>query len=133
MTVARRFAVVVLVLAALAVVGTSPSLAGAPQRHVVGESDIQARIDRQVGQADADRQAIQTLLSRPAVRRIAGTAGLSLERASAAAANLSGADLANLAAQAKEVDSQLAGGTDTIVISATTLIIILLLLILLTR
>jgi hypothetical protein len=127
-----------LALAVLAVVVASVGMAGAglaaePQRHVVGDTEIQARIDQQMGQADADRQAIQTMLQRADVRKIAGTAGLDLERASAAAAVLSGPALEKMAAQAREINAGLTGGDGTIVLSATALIIILLIVILLAR
>jgi hypothetical protein len=108
-------------------------LAEGPERHVVGVNEIQARIDQQLGQADADRQEIQAMLQRDDVRRIAGSVGLDLERAGAAAMVLSGPELEDLAARAREVNSNLAGGDEKIVISATVLIIILLLLILLAR
>lgn len=126
----KRFALAVLAVVAVGTVGTS--LAGEPQRHVVGGNEIQARIEQQIGQANADRQAIQAMLQREDVRRIAGSAGLDLERATAAAGILSGASLEQLAAQAREVNASLVGGDSTVVISATTLIIILLILILLT-
>jgi hypothetical protein len=132
MTMYKRLALAVLAVAVIAVSMAGASLAAEPQRHVVGGSDIQARIDQQVGQADADRQAIQTMLQRADVRRIAGSAGLDLERASVAAAVLSGPSLVELAAQAREVNAGLVGGDGTIVISATALIIILLLVIILT-
>lgn len=127
----KRLALVVCAVVVVAVGAAGASLAGEPTRHVVGEGDIQARIDQQIGQANADRQAIQTMLQRPDVRRIAGSAGLDLDRANAAAAVLSGSSLATLAAQAREVNAGLVGGDSTIVISATALIIILLILILL--
>lgn len=127
----KKLALAGLVAATVAIGTTGASLAGEPQRHVVGEPQIQARIDQQINQADADRQAIQIMLQRADVRQIAGFAGLDLERASAAAAVLSGSSLDELAAQARVVNADLAGGSDTVVISATTLIIILLILILL--
>jgi hypothetical protein len=123
-----------LILTALAVVATiggqsGTTLASELQRHVAAPDEIQARIDQQIDTAAADRQAIQTMLQQDDVRRIAGTAGLDIERASAAVQVLSGSSLANLAAQARTVNADLVGGSDTIVISATTLIIILLVII----
>jgi hypothetical protein len=132
MTVYKRVALAVFAAVVIAVAAAGGSLAGEPQRHVVGEKEIQARIDQQIGQADTDRQAIQIMLQREDVRQIAGAAGLDLERASAGAAVLSGPALAKLAAQAREVNTGLVGGDDKIIISATALIIILLLVILLT-
>lgn len=133
MAVYKKFALAVLALVVIAVGAAGVSLAGEPQRHVIGDNEIQATIDQQVGQADADRQAIQTMLQRAEVRQIASSAGLDLKRASAAAAILSGPSLVNLAAQAREVNAALAGGDEKIVISATVLIIVLLVLILLLR
>ncbi len=117
----------------LAAGAAGSSLAGEPQRNVVGDQEIQARIDQQVSRADADRLAIQVLLQREDVRRIAGSAGLDLERASAAAAVLSGPELKELAAQARGINEGLAGGASTVVLSTTAIIIILLILILLVR
>jgi hypothetical protein len=133
MTMYKRFVLAALAAVVIAVGAAGGSLAGEPQRHVVGDNEIQARIDQQIGRADADRQAIQTMLQRADVRRIAGSAGLDVERASAAAAVLSGPSLETLAAQARTVNAGLVGGDSTIVISATALIIILLILILLSR
>ena len=129
MTVYKRFALALLAVVVIAIGATGVSLAGELPRHVVGENEIQARIDQQIGQADADRQAIQIMLQREDVRQIAGSAGLDLERASAAAAVLSGPALEDLAAQAREVNASLTGGDSKIVISATALIIILLIII----
>ena len=129
MAVYKRVALAVFSMVVIAVAAAGGSLAGEPQRHVVGEKEIQARIDQQIGQADADRLAIQIMLQRADVRQIAGSAGLDLERASAGAAVLSGPALATLAAQAREVNAGLAGGDSTIVLSATALIIILLIII----
>jgi hypothetical protein len=131
MTRYKRFALAVLAVAVIAIGAAGTGLAGEAQRHVVGEAEIQARIDQQIGQADANRQAIQTMLQRADVRQIAGAAGVDLERASAAAAVLSGPTLEKLAAQANQVNATLAGGDGTIIISATAVIIILLVLILL--
>jgi cell division protein FtsL len=107
-------------------------LTAEPAQHVVNANEIQARIDQQVDQADADRQTIQDLLQRADVRRVAGSVGLDLEQASAAAATLSGPALESLAAQARALDTDLVGGDGKIVLTTTAVIIILLILILLT-
>ncbi|MFH2051984.1 MAG: hypothetical protein ABIK96_05905 [bacterium] len=130
MKVQKRFALAVLAVALVAVGAAGTALADDSQRHVVATSEIQARIDQQIDQADADRQAIQTMLQRADVRKIAGSFGLDLERASAAAAVLAGPSLQELAAQARTVNADLAGGDSTVVISATTIIIVLLVIIL---
>jgi len=127
----KKFAFAAFAMLAVTVSAASAGLAGETGRHVVADQEIQAKIDQQINQADADRQAIQILLQRPEVRQIAGTAGLDLERASAAAGVLSGSALEQLAAQARAADADLAGGDRTIVVSATMVIIVLLILILL--
>jgi hypothetical protein len=138
MSAYRRFGLAAFVIVAVSLLfvvivgGTArASVADEPQRHVVGESEIQARIDQQIDQADADRQAIQIMLQRAEIREIAGSAGLDLERASAAAAVLSGSSLEKMAAQARAVNAGLVGGEGRIVLTTTAIIIILLILILL--
>lgn len=130
MTAYKRIGLALVAAVVITAGAVGPSLAGEPQRHVVGENEIQARIDQQIDRADADRQVIQLLLQRPAVRRIAESAGLDIERASDAAAVLSGPALERLAAQANEVNSELAGGEGRVVLTTTAIIIILLILIL---
>jgi len=131
MTMTKRFSVALFAVVALGTAGAS--LAGEPQLHVVGANEIQVRIDQHIGQADADRQAIQALLQREDVRQLAGSAGLDLDGASAAAAVLSGSSLERLAAQAREMNAALAGGDSNVVVSTTAIIIILLILILVLR
>ena len=87
-------------------------------------------IQQRVSQEQADRQMIVSLLHRAEVREIASKAGLSIQKAEAAASALHGRDLAAAAAQARQVQDNLAGGASTIVISTTTIIIVLLLIIL---
>jgi hypothetical protein len=103
----------------------------APPPHVVGELEIQARIDQRLDQADADRAAIQAMLQRADVRRLAGAMGLDLERASTAAATMSGPALERMADQARAIDNDLVGGEGRVVLTTTAIIIILLILILL--
>ena len=112
----------------LAVLFMAPSANA--QSNVIGRSALDQAIQERVAQEQADREAIKTLLQRAEVREVAGKAGLSLEKAAAAAATLQGDDLRQLAEQARQVDNQLAGGQSTLVISTTTIIIVLLLVIL---
>jgi len=120
-----------LLAAALICVGIAGTgRAGEQRADVIGEVDIQAQIDRQVNNETADRQAIQELLRRPEVRRIAGSVGLDIERATAAAAVLSGPELKDVAARAHEINAGI-GGRETVTIAVTTLIIIALLIIIL--
>jgi hypothetical protein len=108
-------------------------VAAAESLHAVGPADMQAAIATQVGDQAAQRAAIQSLLARPVVRQLAANSGLDLARAQAAASNLQGAELQRLAAQATVIDTQLAGGDETIVISATVLLLIIILVVLLAR
>ncbi len=124
-----------LVLALVAVAVVHFALAGtahaaAARADVVRVADIQASIDQKTGGEAAQREQIRTLLQRPDVRRIAGAAGLSVERANAAVGQLSGAELKDIAARADEVNAT-TGGRETVTIGVTTLIIILLLILIL--
>ena len=100
------------------------------QSNVIGKSALDQAVQQRVARDQADREAIKSLLNRAEVRDIAGKAGLSLDKAIAAASTLQGDDLRQLADQARQADDQLAGGASTIVISTTTIIIVLLLIIL---
>jgi hypothetical protein len=100
------------------------------QSHVIDRWALAAAVQERVGQDQADRDAILSLLQREEVRQIAATAGVSLETAVAAVSTLEGEDLRELASQARHVQNDLAGGASTIVISTTTIIIVLLLVIL---
>ncbi len=127
----RRVSMLLLALT-IGVVAAGASMAGEPTRHVVSSADIQARIDQQLGQDVADRQAIQQLLGQPGVRQIAEASGLDIGRAHAAAALLSGSELKDLASSAREINAGI-GGDRTFTITATTLIIILLIIILIAK
>jgi hypothetical protein len=100
------------------------------QDHVINKSALDQAVQQRVSQEQADREVIISLLHRAEVREIASKAGLSVEKAEAATATLHGTDLATAAAQARQVQNDLAGGASTIVISTTTIIIVLLLIIL---
>jgi hypothetical protein len=130
MTQHRKIAMALFAIALVSIGIVGPARADSPRADVVREADIQAKIDQKVGSEAADRQAIQDLLKRPDVKRIAGTAGLDVERASAAVGLLSGAELKDIAAQANEVNG-ITGGADHVTLAVTTIIIILLLIIIL--
>jgi hypothetical protein len=100
------------------------------QDHVIGKSALDNAVQERVSRDQADREAILSLLERAEVRDIAEKAGLSLEKAPAAVSALQGDELAQAAAQARQVQNDLAGGASTVVISTTTIIIVLLLVIL---
>lgn len=105
--------------------------AWAQQTHVITQQALDQAVQQRVVQEQADRAAIRTFLQNPAVRDVAARAGLPIEKADAAVSTLQGNDLQRAAAQARQVNDQLAGGSDTIVLSATTIIIIILVIILL--
>ena len=130
MTTYRKLTLALLAVALISVGIAGAARAGEPRPDVIGEVDIQAQIDRQVGNEAADRQAIQDLLRRPDVRRIAGSVGLDIERAGAAAGVLSGPELKDAAARAHEINAGV-GGRETVTVAVTTLIIIALLIIIL--
>ena len=108
----------------LAVLFMAP--AASAQSNVIGKSALDKAVQERVATDQADRDAIQSLLRRAEVREVAGKAGLSLDKASAAVATLQGSELAQLAAQARQVNNDLAGGASTVVISTTTILIVLL-------
>ena len=131
MTRHKKYALIVLIGTAIAIGTAGYGLTEELPRHVVDEGEIQATIDQQIDQADADRQAVQTMLQRAEVRQVAEAAGLDLAQASAAAAVLSGPELVKMAAQAREFNASLVGGDSKVVLTTTAIIIILLILILL--
>jgi cell division protein FtsL len=117
-----------LLAASLAVVFLAPMASA--QDHAIGQSALDKAVQQRVTREQTDRDDILSLLRRPEVREIAAKAGLSLDKAQTAVSTLQGDDLQQAAAQARQVQDDLAGGS-TIVISTTTIIIVLLLVILL--
>ena len=113
----------------LAVLLCAPA-AWAQQTHVISQRALDQAVQQRVSQEQADREVIVSLLQRAEVREIASKAGLSIAKAEAAVSTLHGKDLALAAAQARQVQNNLAGGANTIVISTTTIIIVLLIIIL---
>ncbi len=103
----------------------------AADQHVVSPKELSATISGQLAQQDADRAAIREALARQEVRDAAKSLSIDMDRVTAAADTLDGADLVKAADAARQVNQQLAGGASTVVISTTTIIIALLLLILL--
>lgn len=99
--------------------------------HTASQSAIDAALQAHVSSTAADRADLLRVLANPEVKAVADKAGLDLRRATTAVASLDGQELAQLAAQARQVDEALAGGQSRIVISTTVIIIALLVLILL--
>ena len=105
-------------------------VAWAQQTHVLNKSALDQAVQQRVTQEQADRAELHEFLQQPAVKDAAARAGLPIDKAEAAVSTLQGQDLAQAAAQARAVNTQLAGGASTIVISTTTIIIALLIVIL---
>lgn len=101
------------------------------QVHVAGQQVLDAAVQQRVHAVDQDRETVQQFLHRGDVRAIAGKYGIDLRRAESAVATMNAADLASVAAQAREADRGLAGGASTVTISTTAIIIGLLVFILL--
>lgn len=127
---AHRWTVALLGAAIIGVGFAGTARADGQRSDVIGEADIQTQIDRRIDNEAGDRQAVRDLLRRPEVRRIAGAAGLDIARADAAAGVLSGSELKEVSARARQIDG-IVGGGETVTISVTALIIILLLIIIL--
>ena len=100
---------------------------------VANPQPAQAAIDQALAEraatADADRQVIRNVLSRSEVKDVAGRMGVDIERLQAGVGVLNADQLAQVAAQARQVDQNLAGGATTVVITTTTIIIALLIII----
>ena len=101
------------------------------QTHSAPQSALDAAVQQHVAAAADDRAAILRVLDRAEVKSIAGQAGLELRTDAGAVATIGADDLADIAAQAQQVDEALAGGQSRVVISTTAIIIGLLVLILL--
>jgi hypothetical protein len=118
--------IVAVVLSSLVVV---PSVSA--QVHVAGQQVLDAAVQQHVRAAEQDRETVRLFLQRSEVRAIAGKYGVDIRRAESAVAAMNPADLASIAAKARQADEALAGGQSNITISTTTIIILLLVLILL--
>lgn len=121
-----RGTVVMILLAVI----LAPSLAFAGQAAQATSSQrLSAVAAEHAAKKQADRQAILNVLDREEVRQVAKNAGLPIDKAAAAVATLEGAELAQVAAQAQQVNDALAGG-QTISLSVWLIIIALLIIIL---
>ena len=105
--------------------------AQAQSSHAAPPSALAVAVQEHVASAVADREAVARLLARPEVQKIAGDAGLDLRRAEQAVATLDAPQLADIAAQARQIEQSLAGGQSRVTISTTMIIIALLVVILL--
>ena len=113
----------------LSILVVAPSLSA--QVHVAGQQALDAAVQQHVSSTDQDRETVRLFLERSEVRAIAGKYGVDIQRADSAVATMNAADLASVAAKARQADEALAGGQSSFTISTTTIIIVLLVLILL--
>lgn len=118
------------VVAVLLMVTMAVPRAEAQTAHAAPQAAIDAALQQHVAGQAADREAILRVLDHPEVKAVAGRAGLDVRRAATAVATLDGQELAQVAAQAQQVEQALAGGQSRIVVSTTLIIIALLVLIL---
>jgi len=122
--------IVVILLSILMVMPRLEAQARTPASHAASQSAIDAALQQHVSSADADRADLLRVLAHPEVKAVAEKAGIDLRRATSAVSSIDGQELAQLAAQARQVDQALAGGQSRVVISTTMIIIALLVLIL---
>lgn len=96
------------------------------------QADLDNAIVKTLGQEDAARSTITTLLQREDVRSLAASHGLDVRRAEAAVSTLQGDELQRLSLLAADANAQLAGGYQTFTISLVSLLLIVIIVILLT-
>lgn len=102
----------------------------AQQSPLVGDAELDRAVTAKAADDASARATINHLLERQAVRDVAGRAGIEIADVEASVAMLSGDELAEIAAQAQQVDDSLTGGQSTVTVRTTTIIIGLLVLIL---
>ncbi len=120
-----RFPVVMVLLAVM----LAPSLASAQAAQAAPSQSLSTVAAEHAAKKQADRQMIADVLQRDEVRQVAKSTGLPLDKAVAAVQALDGAELAQAAAQAQQVNDALAGGQN-ITLSVWLIIIALLIIIL---
>jgi hypothetical protein len=118
-----------LLVVVFVVVAVVPPLS-AQSSHTAPKSALESAVQERVSSAEADREAVLRLLTRPEVQAIAGDTGIDLRRVESAVGTLDGSQLAEVAAQARQAEHALAGGQSRVVISTTMIIIALLVIIL---
>ncbi len=118
------------IVAVLLMVLTAVPRLQAQTSHAAPQSAIDAALQQHVAVDEAGREAVLRVLGHSEVKAVAERAGLDLRRATSAVATLDTQELAQVAAQAQQVENALAGGQSRVVISTTLIIIVLLVLIL---
>jgi hypothetical protein len=105
----------------------------AAQQHIAAPSLMRQAIADQTVTDQQNRDAVSSVLKQPQVREVAGRLGLNLTKAENAISTLSSSELAQAATNARTINADLAGGSNTIIISTTTLLLILIVIILLVK
>ncbi len=118
------------ILAILLTVFTAVPRLNAQTSHAASQATLDAALQQHVAATAASREDVLRVLSRTEVKEVAGRVGLDLRQATTAVASLDGQELAQIAAQAQQVEQALEGGQSRVVISTTLIIIVLLILIL---
>ena len=118
------------VVAILLMVLTAGPRLQAQSTHAAPQSAIDAALQQHAAASAGDREAVLRVLNHAEVKAVAERAGIDLRQATSAVATLDGEQLAQVAAQAQQVEQALAGGQSRVVISTTLIIIALLVLIL---
>ena len=118
------------VVAILLMVLTAVPRLQAQSTHTAPQSAIDAALQQHAAASAGDREAVLRVLNHAEVKAVAERAGIDLRQATSAVATLDGEQLAQVAAQAQQVEQALAGGQSRVVISTTLIIIALLVLIL---
>jgi predicted xylose isomerase-like sugar epimerase len=117
-------------VAGIATILLSSSTVFAQQRHVVDGSSLRQAVAGSVQTAAENRASVRRVLKHVEVRQVAERLGLDLVKADAAVGTMSQTDLARVATAAREADTALAGGANTVVISTTTLLLVLIIVLL---
>jgi hypothetical protein len=119
-----------LILLAVLLLVPAALRAETPSDHSASQAALDAALQQHTDATAADRESVLRVLEKAEVKAVASRIGVDLRSAENAVATMDARELAQVAAQAKQVDHALAGGASTIVISTTTIIIGLLVLIL---
>jgi len=107
------------------------SPAFAQQRHIVNPADLRQALTAQAQAQKQTRDTLRGVLKDSQVRVVAARLGLDVARADRAVDTLTAAELERLAGPVRDVDMQLAGGANTIVLSTTAILLIVIIVILL--
>jgi FlaG/FlaF family flagellin (archaellin) len=94
------------------------------QQHVIDPAAMRQAVVTQTVTDQHNREAVLGVLQQSQVRDVAARLGLSVTRAESAVSTLDSAELASMAASAREANGQLAGGSG-ITISVTMLLVII--------